>query len=217
MTVLHPLNAAPPKGVRLAEASDALEAIHHADCAAAIWQRAFPDGFAEWIDGLSPEQLPSARVVLTPDRVADAVTMLCDGADTPASAHREFLISDAADLATHFATIMDAPYLRMRLDKVTTNACRKFHMDAVVARLVCTYRGSGTQYGTSVAGGDPEVIARVATGSPIVMRGSLWPETPKSGLLHRSPPIEGSGETRLLFVLDPASDPEQTADLHHLH
>ena len=94
---------------------------------------------------------------------------------------------------------------------------RKFHMDAVVARLVCTYRGSGTQYGTSVAGGDPEVIARVATGSPIVMRGSLWPETPKSGLLHRSPPIEGSGETRLLFVLDPVSDPEQTADLHHLH
>ena len=60
MTVLHPLNAAPPKGVRLAEASDALEAIHHADCAAAIWQRALPVGFAEWIDGLSPEQLPSA-------------------------------------------------------------------------------------------------------------------------------------------------------------
>ncbi|MEW7008160.1 DUF1826 domain-containing protein [Lentilitoribacter sp. EG35] len=34
------------------------------------------------------------------------------------------------------------------------------------------------------------------------------PETPTSGLLHRSPPIDGTGETRLLLVLDPVSDPE---------
>ncbi|HMB12384.1 MAG TPA: DUF1826 domain-containing protein, partial [Roseovarius sp.] len=32
---------------------------------------------------------------------------------------------------------------------------------------------------------------------------------PPSGLLHRSPPIEGSGETRLLLVLDPVDDPEE--------
>ncbi|ESQ13777.1 MAG: hypothetical protein N838_33150 [Thiohalocapsa sp. PB-PSB1] len=36
------------------------------------------------------------------------------------------------------------------------------------------------------------------------------PESPRSGLLHRSPPIEGSGETRLLLVLDPMDGPEET-------
>jgi hypothetical protein len=48
----------------------------------------------------------------------------------------------------------------------------------------------------------------VPTGAPILLRGTLWPEQPKSGLLHRSPPIEGSGETRLLLVLDPMDGPE---------
>lgn len=33
-------------------------------------------------------------------------------------------------------------------------------------------------------------------------------ERPASGLLHRSPPIEGAGETRLVLVLDPIHDPE---------
>ncbi len=35
---------------------------------------------------------------------------------------------------------------------------------------------------------------------------ALWPEQPASGLLHRSPPIEGTGETRLVLVLDGVMD-----------
>lgn len=47
------------------------------------------------------------------------------------------------------------------------------------------------------------------TGAPIPLRGTLWPEGPRSGLLHRLPPIEGTGETRLVLVLDPVDDPEE--------
>lgn len=97
----------------------------------------------------------------------------------------------------------------LRLDVVTRNACRRFHIDAVTARLVCTYRGTGTRYGVSTGGGEPRRVFTVPTGSPIVLRGMRWPETPLSGLLHRSPPIEGTGETRL--VLDPLDDPEDVA------
>jgi len=43
------------------------------------------------------------------------------------------------------------------------------------------------------------------------MRGTLWPAKPATGLLHRSPPIEGSGETRLLLVLDPIYDPDDAS------
>ena len=101
---------------------------------------------------------------------------------------------------------MQAPYLRLRLTAVDSNACRKFHIDAISGRLVCTYRGTGTQYGISRNERDPSRIFTVSTGDPILLRGTLWPEKPASGLLHRSPPIEGSGETRLVLVLDAISD-----------
>ncbi|MEO1549526.1 MAG: DUF1826 domain-containing protein, partial [Pseudomonadota bacterium] len=65
----------------------------------------------------------------------------------------------------------------------------------------------GTQYGISVDGTEPARVFTVQTGAPILLRGTEWPEEPKSGLLHRSPPIEGSGETRLVLVLDPIFDP----------
>ncbi len=119
---------------------------------------------------------------------------------------RTWLVEDIADLSVRFAEIMRSPYLRLRLGVVNTNACRKFHIDAIMARLICTYRGTGTQYGVSNDGKEPKKVFTVATGAPMVMRGTLWPESPASGLLHRSPPIEGSGETRLVMVLDPVFD-----------
>ena len=103
---------------------------------------------------------------------------------------------------------MRARFLRLRLDVIAHDACRKFHIDAITARLICTYRGTGTQYGISTDGFEPTRIFTTPTGSPLILRGTLWPTNPPAGLLHRSPPIEGSGETRLLLVLDPVDDPE---------
>ncbi|MEL7183288.1 MAG: DUF1826 domain-containing protein, partial [Pseudomonadota bacterium] len=88
---------------------------------------------------------------------------------------------------------------------------RKFHIDALTSRLVCTYRGTGTQYGTSLDGDDPRRVFTVQTGAPILLRGTLWPGHPSSGLLHRSPPIEGTGESRLVMVLDPVFDQQDDA------
>jgi hypothetical protein len=112
---------------------------------------------------------------------------------------------------------MRCDHVQLRLDVVDTNACSKFHIDAVTARLVCTYRGTGTQYGISERGKEPAEILTVPTGSPIFLRGTRWPESPPVGLLHRSPPIAGTGETRLLLVLDPVTDPEQDDDAVYIH
>lgn len=40
------------------------------------------------------------------------------------------------------------------------------------------------------------------------MRGTLWSARSGPGIVYRSPPIEGSGETSLLLVLDPGDDPD---------
>lgn len=197
-----------PLGVSLTDNAEGLSALHRPGCAAAIWQRRPLASFQNWIDGLDPAFLPRARLILRPEAGHDTVRQICDAAGTPECAERSRLIDDIAALADIFTGVMQARWLRLRLDVVTTNACRKFHIDAVTARLVCTYRGSGTQYGTGQKGGDPQRIFSVPPSAPILLRGTLWPEQPASGLLHRSPPIEGSGETRLVLVLDPISDPE---------
>jgi len=196
-------------GVGVADRPEDLAVLKKPGCAAALWRRQMPGAVKDWLDGLDPDQLPRGRVILRPDAFSKTLAHLCEMAGTPDCAERAWLEADIADLAEQFAGLMSARYLRLRLDVVTTNACRKFHIDALMARLVCTYRGSGTQYGISVDGAEPTRVFQVQTGSPILLRGTLWPQDPPSGLLHRSPPIEGTGESRLVLVLDPVFDPQE--------
>ncbi|WP_424943263.1 DUF1826 domain-containing protein [Aliiroseovarius crassostreae] len=207
--VARELIQAIPAGVRICEEAASLSDIHRPGCAGVIWQRRPLPSFQDWIDGLDPEQLPKARLILRPDAISEAVRHVCDTCGTPDGPERDRLIGDISALAEVFSDLMQARFLRLRLDRVTTNACRKFHVDAVRARLVCTYRGMGTQYGTGHYGQDPDRIFTVPASSPLLLRGTDWPEIPCSGLLHRSPPIEGSGETRLVLVVDPISDPDE--------
>ena len=194
-----------------------LTAIHQPNCAATVWQRKPLPRFQDWIDRLPPDQLPKARMVLRPEAVCDALIDISRQCGTPDCSERNLLIEDASALASIFASVMKSAYLRLRFDVINSNACRKFHVDAVKARLVCTYRGTGTQYGLSEDGHDPEQIMTVPTGSPTILCGTGWPETPLSGLLHRSPPIADTGETRLLLVLDPIEDPEKEAETAYIH
>ena len=198
-----------PLGVRLVDIAEDCAVIRQSDCAVSVWQRRPLPSFQSWIDGLAPETLPTARVILRPEGVRTAVRQICVSAGTPDCVERDLLIDDVAAMADIFAKLMQAQWLRLRLDLITTNACKKFHVDAVTARLVCTYRGTGTQYGNTEGGRDPKSIFTVPTGSPILLRGTRWPEQPPSGVRHRSPPIEGSGETRLVLVLDPITEPEE--------
>jgi hypothetical protein len=211
MTRVHGVIEATSLGVDVTATPEGLATIRQPGCAAAIWHRHPLPGFQSWISSLYPRDLPNARVILRPDAVRTTVAEICEASGTPPGAERDRLCEDVAALANIFAGLMCARWLRLRLDVVTTNACRRFHVDAVTARLICTYRGTGTQYGISTDGGEPRRVFTVPAGSPIVLRGTLWPETPRSGLLHRSPPIEGTGETRLVLVLDPLDDPEDAA------
>ncbi|ABD55170.1 DUF1826 domain-containing protein [Jannaschia sp. CCS1] len=195
-------------GVGIADDPASLSVLHKPGCAAAIWRRHIPSQAKTWLEGLDPSQLPTGRQMVRPDGVRHAVRDFCKRADTPLGDDLDWLQNDMSMLAEMFAQVMSARVLRLRLDAISTNACSRFHIDAVTARLVCTYRGSGTQYGISTDGRAPRRVFQVATGAPILLRGTLWPEDPPSGVLHRSPPIAGTGETRLVMVLDPIFDPD---------
>jgi hypothetical protein len=196
-------------GVGVADDPSGLHAFLQPGCAAAIWRRNMPKDVHSWLEAVAEDVLPKGRVILPKSAVAETVRHLCDMSGLPNGDERVWLEADITEMAEMFADLMQTNYLRLRLDKIQTNACRRFHIDAITARLVCTYRGTGTQYGISADGANPKRVFTVPTGASILLRGTLWPADPPSGLLHRSPPIEGTGETRLVLVLDPIFDPDE--------
>jgi Protein of unknown function (DUF1826) len=120
---------------------------------------------------------------------------------------RNMLVTDILMLANRFAAVMDVGDVEIRLEHVTTNACKKFHGDYVTARLICTYVGPGTQWleGEDAANcdcGDPHNIRQLSTGDVALFKGRLWSAEPPA--IHRSPPIEGTGEERLVLAINPA-------------
>ena len=194
--------------VQISDNIEGLHAVNQPLVPAAIWRRTPLSKFQTWIDSFPDKQLPAARIALPLDAIQGALMEVMQISGMPACGQREILIDDITALANVFAEINQTKFLRLRLEAITGNACSKFHVDAVTTRLVCTYRGPGTQYCFSADGTDLSNILDVPTSSPIVMRGTLWPNKERSGFFHRSPPIEGSGKTRLLLVLDPISDPK---------
>lgn len=97
------------------------------------------------------------------------------------------------------------------LSKACVIGCRRSHIDNVTVWMLCTYSGAGTQVaqpGLNLAS------LEMPTGSAAILRGALWRGSEATGLLHRSPPIAGSGKTRLLLAIDPGVDHRSDGLLH---
>ena len=208
MTSTRQVTTSPETKLAIVDTPNALDAFLQPQCAAAIWRRQTPPGIQAWLDGLDPMFLPRGRVIQRPEALSETVADLCNMSCLPSGPEREWLTSNIATLTAVFAKLISPRFLRLRLDVLSTNACSKFHIDAITARLICTYRGTGTQYGFSTEGAEPSRVFTVQTGAPMFLRGTLWQAQPPCGLLHRSPQIEGTGETRLVLVLDPVTDPD---------
>lgn len=182
------------------QVSDLGAGLTNRDVDAVIWSRSLPSAFTDWLDGTAPDQWPQGRFVL---RASDIASCLADqfaaARIAPAPALNWFA-EDVARLAECVRSMADTPLVRLRLEPIFDDACSKFHIDNVVARLICTYSGPGTQLALEAA--DPERAERVATGVPILLKGKRWPGPIHPVLRHRSPPISGTGEARLLVVLE---------------
>ena len=198
-----------PLGVSYVSEVRALDSLLDANCSAAIWAREIPSETQKWFNGLEPKLLPVGRVICPISVIDETVKNLCDISGLPLGVHRAWFEKDVTELSNLFLKLTKARFLRLRLGVHETASCPKFHIDYVTVRLVCTYRGTGTQFGVSKNDADPEEIKTLQTGSPILFKGLLWPGSLKTKLLHRSPPTEGLEETRLLLVLDAVTDPDE--------
>lgn len=175
-----------------------LERIHDEAVHLALWQRPRPKGL-DWLDELDFDEIDDVQDGLMVAELADTLPAALEAASYPAGVRAAVLAAEIAELARRFAQIMQIDAVRLRLEVVETDACRKFHMDNLKARLLAPLTEPGTQW-IEADGGLDAPIKHLSAGEVGLFKGRIWAETPT--ILHRSPPIAGSGLSRLLLVLD---------------
>lgn len=164
----------------------------------ALWRRPGLAAFA-WIDHLAWDEIEDLDFATALDVLDEEIDDGLAQANYPEGPDRLALRQAIATLAHRFAGMLGCPGVRIRLEVVDNDACRKFHTDAVVARLLMTLYGPGTQWIEAHA---PGRIHQISAGDVAIFKGRLWAEEPR--ILHRSPPIARTGDIRLLLAIDPS-------------
>lgn len=194
----HPAIACAPCEAVLAQ-------IHQPAVQLALWQRPRPAALA-WLDEIDLATIADIDCWIDTPFQAHAVGKQLHAAGFPMQPATSALASDIVRQLRSFAAITQSPRLRLRLDVVETDACRRFHMDYVSVRLLLPLVGPGTQW--IMADAPPHgPVQQLQPGHVGLFKGRLAAAEP--AVLHRSPPIAGTGQRRLLLVLDPL---DQTAN-----
>lgn len=181
-------------GVAVGHAPASLDAIARPRAALAIWWRSLPDDLRLGLAALDLDTIDDLSVDIDADAPLDATLRDAGYPDAVAAP----LASDVGLLIRRQAALTGEDRLRLRLEVVETDACRRFHADYVTLRLLCTYVGPGTQWCRAVA---DDAICEAPTGAVAVFKGRLLLDPPT--ILHRSPPIMATGERRLVLAIDP--------------
>lgn len=186
---------------------DVLIAILRPETNLAIWHRDIPDALSRALAGLAVAAPFTATAEDVPEQAVDALV-----AALPQPAPLDLLL-DIRRLAIAFATIADTGgAVRIRLEGISGPGCHRWHADAVGLRLLCTYRGAGTEW-LPLAGGAlaarglgaaplPAAPARIPRGAVAILKGEGHPGNAGAGCIHRSPRVGFRAGPRLLLCLD---------------
>lgn len=171
-----------------------------------LWQRLRPDTLG-WIDALDWTEIDDINSEVTGPEWSIGIAALLSEAGYPQSAAGNALTRELSERAAAFAALLKCDRLNLRLEVIETDACRKFHMDSVTARLLMPLHGPGTQWIDTTLGEDAPVN-QLTPGDVAIFKGRRAVEVPT--ILHRSPPIATTGETRLLLALTPSEDKDHS-------
>lgn len=200
---IHPHTPTPATAMNQSADPRILRTLAMEGVSLALWDRRLSENLTRILDALPAAQLPTMRQSLNVNHVSAGVHATCIASGAHACADE--LARDIADIAQHASDVFATRLLEIRLDATQGQPCPKWHLDAVPARLLCSLRGPGTEFGPIGPGDTPQSIHRMARGAVGVFRGALWPARQPAGILHRSPP-GNEGNTRLLLVIDPIRD-----------
>jgi len=209
-----------------------LETIIQPETEMAVWQRAPDPAVVDELAALGAEALGSPRAELsdplsctepgTAVRAAAAALLRDRGVDP---SRCSAWLADIDLLGTRFLQLTrrladaegcDLARVRLRLETLGDDGCPRFHVDRCRLRLLCTYRGPGTEWlehdqvdrRALISHQPNEAILRHGQAQRLgpfqvaVLKGERFPGNAGLGLVHRSPPIAGTGTVRVLLCID---------------
>ncbi|MCH2108409.1 MAG: DUF1826 domain-containing protein [Polyangiaceae bacterium] len=132
---------------------------------------------------------------------------------------REWLHNDFSRLLLEFQKVAQVSQTQLTFGPIRSDRCRKFHQDYLRYRLITTYDGPGTEWVPAEAVNqaalvhppacpheanaqiiaDPAAVRRAQVGDVLLMKGRRHPDG--TGIVHRSPPIEASAQSRIALII----------------
>lgn len=185
--------------VRVGDPAALAAAITDPECLLALCERRVDPALAA-IGWLAHDRLDPIDAVMPVATLAGDLPAALGLAGYPA-VPGDALAADVVRLAMLHAAIRGVERVRIRLEWIVTDACKRFHADYVTTRLLVTYRGAGTQW---ILVDRPAVVGHIPCGAVAILKGRLLAPEPR--LLHRSPPVATPREARLLLVIDPVEE-----------
>ena len=181
----------------------------------AAWRRPVDPVIADWLEAHLDDLGAGFRQTLAPGEAPDLSRL-------PAGAGREALADDLQLLAEMLGELLDARTIGIRLEVIRQAMCPRLHVDRVGIRMLCTYRGPGTEWVDDAyvdrrflgagANGQPDASSgrrlpghRIESIDPFhvaLLKGSLWQGNAGRGIVHRSPAVPQP--PRVLVALDAA-------------
>jgi len=142
--------------------------------------------------------------------------------ELPDQAGRVALLSEIGWLTGVYTDLLGCPSAALRIEVLERPMCPRFHVDRTGIRLVCTWRGPGTEWlddgwadrsrlgpgsrgltdetsGLMLPGAEVKNIPTFAVG---LLKGSLWQGNAGRGAIHRSPQVDPSVAPRVMLSLD---------------
>jgi len=179
----------------------------------AQWRRRPAPEIADWLDTHVNSLGTGLRQTLSPGQTPELGRL-------PAGAGREALAEDLRLLAEMLGELLDATTIGFRLEIVRQAMCPRLHVDRVGIRMLCTYRGPGTEWVEAHdvdrrflgagSGGLPDDTSgllrpgyRIESIPPFtvaLLKGTLWQGNTGRGIVHRSPTVQSP--PRILVALD---------------
>jgi hypothetical protein len=199
----------------IADQPTTLDAIHSPGVNLCLWQRPAQPAIIQELSSLQAATLPDVRCSTSPNSFDNDVKTLLQQQDLDPSAFK-YWHTDLCRLAELYFSISGNSDATMRLVTTKEDDCPRFHVDQTQLRMLCTYRGPGTEWltddqvdrGALSSGASNEAIIRFGEPKKFdlfwvgIMKGNAYPGNAGHGLVHRSPQISGSGKTRVMFCLD---------------
>ena len=176
----------------------------------AVWQRPRNNHWAAFVNEFCSRAGNLERFVSL-ERGQSAATALPGWAlDIEGSNH---WIADVDELAEMYQCLFEPEAIGLRIHVLADTMCPRFHVDRVPVRLLCTYRGPGTEWlpeplVARPAGEGPlpeqsvpsDQIQTIPTAAVALLKGEAWEGNEGRGLVHRSP--QPNGTPRLIVGLD---------------